>query len=27
MSAGNQSPSVRAADIVLKTMRKSRRPI
>jgi lipid-A-disaccharide synthase len=27
MSTGNQSPSVRAADIVLKTMRKSRRPI
>jgi lipid-A-disaccharide synthase len=25
MSTGNQSPSVRAADIVLKTMRKSRR--
>jgi len=25
MSTGNQSPSVRAADIVLKTVRKSRR--
>jgi lipid-A-disaccharide synthase len=25
MSTGNQSPSVRAADIVLETMRKSRR--
>ncbi len=27
MSTGNQSPSVRAADIVLATLRKSRRPI
>ena len=27
MSTGNQPPSVRAADIVLATMRKSRRPI
>jgi lipid-A-disaccharide synthase len=27
MSTGNQSPSVRAADIVLATMRKARRPI
>jgi lipid-A-disaccharide synthase len=27
MVAGNQSPSVRAADIVLTTMRKTRRPI
>jgi lipid-A-disaccharide synthase len=27
MSTGSQSPSVRAADIVLATMRKSRRPI
>jgi lipid-A-disaccharide synthase len=27
MSTGNQPPSVRAADIVLATLRKSRRPI
>jgi len=27
MSTGNQPPSVRAADIVLATMRKSRRPV
>jgi lipid-A-disaccharide synthase len=27
MSTGNQPPSVRAADIVLATMRKARRPI
>jgi lipid-A-disaccharide synthase len=27
MATGNQSPSVRAADIVLATMRKARRPI
>jgi lipid-A-disaccharide synthase len=27
MSTGNQPPSARAADIVLATMRKSRRPI
>jgi lipid-A-disaccharide synthase len=26
MSTGNQSPSVRAADIVLATLRKARRP-
>jgi lipid-A-disaccharide synthase len=26
MSTGNQSPSARAADIVLATMRKARRP-
>ena len=27
MSTGNQPPSVRAADIVLATMRKARRPV
>jgi lipid-A-disaccharide synthase len=27
MSTGNQSPSARAADIVLATLRKARRPI
>jgi lipid-A-disaccharide synthase len=27
MSTGNQPPSVRAADIVLATMRKTRRPV